>query len=71
MTNEATFVVNRFAVGDAFQINLGSNDEPEWIKFWDIPIRDAAEIAEAKDIVYGKGFYSKDHSPRREYRSVG
>jgi hypothetical protein len=63
--------VNRFAVGDVLEINLGTHENPDWIKFWDIPIRDQEEIAQAKDIVYGKGFYSKDHDPRREYRSIG
>jgi hypothetical protein len=56
--------INRFAVGDEFQIKL----EGAWYKFWDRGIRDNDDAIEAREIVANKGF--KPNLPR-EFRSVG
>lgn len=67
LNEDSITVVNRFAVGDVLEIKL----DGEWVRFWDFPIRDAVEAAEAKSIVHGRGFYSQAPNPKREYRTVG
>lgn len=71
--------IKRAELGDILEINLGSNPgcsgietkgtEDNWVKFFNLPLRDSDDVAAAQKIIdtNGLSFYSKP-SFAREFR---
>lgn len=47
--------INQFEIGDILQVNLGSKENPIWIRFFNFPLRDSDDIKKARDIVETHG----------------
>lgn len=47
--------VNKFEIGDIFQINFGTEEKPNWVKFFNFPLRDSQDIKIAREIVETHG----------------
>ncbi len=60
-------------VGDIFEINLSDNpDSPNWVRFWNNPIRDVQEALNALEIIKSRGLNVIYSSPKyaRDFRVV-
>ena len=77
--------INNFKVGDIVEQNFGRNGgwtmaevDDDWKRFWDIPLRDAADIKEARELVESHGSnlgwahekLNQDSNRRSDYRTV-
>ena len=70
--------INKFEIGDILQLNLGTSEEPNWVKFWNFPLRDKDDIKTAREIFethgacLGEGSSSLSNSPayRRDFRTI-
>ena len=70
--------INKFEIGDIFQLNLGTIEEPNWIKFFNFPLRDNGDIEFARKIFethgacLGPASASLSNSPayRQDFRAI-
>lgn len=77
--------INNFRVGDIVEANFGRNggwttaeQEDDWQRFWDLPIRDSADIVAARELVESHGSnlgwahekLNQDQGRRSDYRTV-